>query len=231
MFESIRRLLMDLPEGKSAGWKLVVDGKEMVARAIEIASKFGVLRWGFNGAYDTWGFEEPGGGGSVLVPYFFDEDGALWIGVVRQPRPFQSETPVLNLPRGFLKPGETHFETANREGSEEVGLDGRERVFLLDGEGGNPNSTFNITVGTNEDGTPKGIRFYGVRFTEDEVEAADDSSYTFRDGVVTPVTPDAEKIMGTVFVPWTDVAQLGCMMSNAGVARLIAMAALGDLED
>jgi len=221
---------MELPLGKTAGWKLFVDGKEVAAQAVELLSRFGLLRWGFNGAYDTWGFEEPGGGGSVLVPYFIDEHGMLWIGVVRQPRPFQSETPVLNLPRGFMEPGETHFQTGTREGSEEVGVNGKERVFLLDGEGGNPNSTFFITVGKNEDGTSKGVRFYGVRFTADEVEASDGLTYTFREGVVTAVTLDAEKIMGTVFVPWTDVAQLGCLMSNAGVARLLAMKDLGELE-
>lgn len=221
---------MDQPVGKAAGWKLLVDGREMAARAVEIVSKFGVLRWGFNGSYDTWGFEEPGGGGSVLVPYFRDSHGNLWVGVVRQPRPYQSETPVLNLPRGFLKPGETHFETAAREGSEEVGIDGEDRQFLLSGESGNPNSTFFVTVGTGDDGTPNGVRFYGVRFTEDEVIASEDFTYTFREGVVKAVSKDAERIMGAVFVPWSTVAQLGCMMSNAGVARLIAMESEGQLK-
>jgi len=225
-FEKLRSLLKELPLGRLPGWQLFVDGKEVGARVVELLSEYALFRWGFNGVYDTLGIEEPGGGGAVLVPYFVDADGMLWIGVVKQPRPYQSEEPVLNLPRGFMNPGETHFETAIREDSEEIGSGEESRITLLDGEGGNPNSTFFITVGTNADGSLKGVRFYGVRFSKNEVETLNGVVYRFREGVVSAVTLDAEKIMGTAFLPWTDVAQLGCLMSNAGVARLTSMQAL-----
>lgn len=224
-FETLRKLLGALPSDKQPGWKLFIDGRETVATFLELASRFGLFRWGYNGAYDTWGFEEPGGGGSVLVPYFIDEKGLLWVGVVKQPRPFQSEEPVLNLPRGFLDPGQSHFQAAITEGAEEIGLQEQQRVFLLDGDPGNPNNTFFVTAGRNTSGELNGIRFYGVRFNFSEMVPEGRQTYKFGDGVVQPVTKDAERIMGCNFIPWTQAARLGCMMTNAGVARLVGMQA------
>lgn len=228
-FEMIRSFLGALPEGRTPGWKLLVNGKELMAEVVELVSKFGVFRWGFNGAYDTWGFEEPGGGGSVLVPYFRDEKGLLWVGVVKQPRPYQAAEPVFNLPRGFLDPGQSHFQAAVNEGTEELGLQESQRVFLLDGEPGNPNNTFFVTAGTTPEGELNGIRFWGVRFSLSEVEQ-DGEVFRFREGVVAATTKDAERIMGSLFIPWTKAARVGCMMSNTGVVRLVAMQALGNLK-
>lgn len=224
MSQLIRDLLKALPEGANPGWVLFVNGVEVPAREVSLVNpKFGEVRFGAApmGGYGTWGFEEVGGGGSVLVPYVRMPDGNLYIGLVQQPRPFMSDTPVLNGPRGFLNLGETHFESAAREGLEEIGLDESTRVRPLLGAPGNPNSTFFITVGQNPDGSAKGIRFYGVQFTPSEVEL-DGDVCRFKTGVVKPLTPSAEKIMGTVFVPWVTAMQLGCLITNAGVGRLLA---------
>lgn len=224
--EVIRDLLKALPEGANPGWGLEVDGQKVPAREASLVHpKFGEVRFGAApiGGYGTWGFEEVGGGGSVLVPYFRTPEGQLYVGLVQQPRPFQSEVPVWNLPRGFLNPGQTHFTSALGEAREEVGSTNENRVFLLDGEPANPNSTFFVTRGPNADGSPKGIRFYGVHFDSEELER-DTDGFKFKPGVVVPATKDAEKIMGCRFILWTEAMELGCMMTIAGVGRLAVYA-------
>jgi hypothetical protein len=225
-FRVIRELLGDLPNDKSPGWELVVNGIAKLAdlpRSLELVSKFGVFRWGWNGKYDTWGFEEAGGGGSVLVPFFQNEHGVPFVGVVMQMRPFQSEEPVWNVPRGFLDPGATHFESAKTEASEELGVQNADRIFELAGEPGNPNSTFFVTRGLQENGEAKGIRFWGVRFSESEMVAEGENTFALREGVVSPVTDEAERIMGCKFIPASSVVKLGCLISCAGAGRLVGM--------
>ncbi|KKQ79987.1 MAG: hypothetical protein UT02_C0018G0001, partial [Parcubacteria group bacterium GW2011_GWC2_38_7] len=149
-------LLKRLPDGVAPGWDLLVDGVLIPMREMSlIHPKFGEVRFGLSpaGKYGTWGFAEVGGGGAVDVPFFMHPELGLMVGLVQQPRPFMSTEPVWNLPRGFMDPGETHFESAVRELKEEVGAKGGKRVFLLDGDPVNPNSTFFVTVGKNDDGT------------------------------------------------------------------------------
>ncbi len=210
-------------KGKSRGWKLFVNDKEIPeVESVELSSKFGVVRYGLTPqGYDAWCFAENGGGGTVLVPYFIDRTGFLYVGVVEQPRPLQADKPVLNLPRGFLDPGVNHFQNALKEGSEEIGLIEKNRVFPLKGEPGNPNNTFFFTNNVNEKGEKFGIRFFGVEFSRHEI-IMDKGKLIFQQGVVTPITKDAEKIMGTQFVPWREALQMGCMITNAGVGRLLA---------
>lgn len=221
----IRELLKALPVGANPGWELEVDGQKVPAREASLVNpKFGEVRFGAApiGGYGTWGFEEVGGGGSVLVPYFEDENGVLWIGLVRQPRPFMSTEPVWNLPRGFLTVGENHFKSAIIEAGEEMGLNEAQRVQLLRGAPGNPNSTFFVTLGTNPDGSPKGLKFYVVQFYLGEVEQNDAGAYQLKAGVVVPLTPSAEKIMGMTFMPWHKAMQLPCLLTVAGIGRLLA---------
>lgn len=217
MFEAIRKLLGALDDKDKRGWTLRVNGQLVEdATEVELESRFGLLRWGKGPAgYDQWGFEEPGGGGSVLVPFFVcKNDKAVWVGVVRQPRPFQCAEPVDNLPRGFLEPGQSHFQTALREGGEEVGFTEAERISALPGDPGNPNSTFFVTLAG-------GVRFFGVRFSEDEM-TKDGSTFVFKPGVVQATTKDAEKIMGCRFISWIEAMKLGDLFTNAGVGRLLA---------
>lgn len=219
----LEKLIQPIPKASQRLWRLMVDGLELIPDHFELTSSFGTLRFGLNPVVgkDAFAFEESGGGGSVLVPFFISHDAELYVGIVQQPRPFMSDEPVWNLPRGFLKPGSTHFKTVAREGAEELGLIQSDRVFLLPGAPGNPNSSFFVTRGVTADGTPKGLRYYAVEFTSDEVEKSG-SLYHLKPGVVQPVTPAAEGIMASCFVHWNSAAGLSCLITNAGVARLMA---------
>lgn len=214
----ITDVLKPLAEEAKAGWKLLVDGKEVSAREMELVSKFGTVRWGATPlGYDSWGFEEPGGGGSVLVP-FAEVEGEPWVGLVEQKRDFQSDDPVLNLPRGFLDPGESHFATAVHELEEEFAAGAKARVFSLHGQPGNPNSTFFFTRGEG-----LGVKYFGVRFHPRELMIDQSRNcYVLAKDVLKPTSAAAEKIMGSRFVCWTAAAFLADQFSNAGVARLVA---------
>src|SRR3989344_1136046 len=103
------------------GWKLELNGEpvENVSGLRLHNDRFGTLEYGATPAgYDSWCFEEVGGGGSVIVPYFVDPSGMIYIGLVTQDR-YTMGGKVENLPRGFLKGEETHFQAAQREADEE----------------------------------------------------------------------------------------------------------------
>ncbi|MBT5338457.1 hypothetical protein HN858_04290 [Candidatus Falkowbacteria bacterium] len=218
MGSELRRLLTSLGAEDKAGWKCRVDGEEVEASVVELEHKrFGLLRWGNTAAgYDSWGFQELGGGGSVLVPFVKTGAGELLIGVVEQLRPFQSESPILNLPRGFLELGLSHFESAVAELHEEFAVVEGERVFAPPGEPGNPNSTFFVTLGEEN-----GVKYYGVQFFEDEI-AEVGGKYVLNLDVVKATSAAAEKITGSQFVPWQVAATVGDQFTNSGAVRLMA---------
>ncbi|BDU77803.1 NUDIX domain-containing protein [Mesoterricola sediminis] len=188
------------------GWRLTLNGApvEPVTGFTLEAPAFGTLAYGLlPRGYDGWCFHETGGGGVVVAP-FATVDGRLHVGVIRQARAFQGGE-VWNLPRGFRDPGETASQAARRELFEETGLEVPEAEILVLGPPGNPNSAF---FRTDAPGEGMGICAAAV----DPAQAAG------RTG------PDAahEGITDFRFIPWTEAAGLGDMITNAAVARLLA---------
>jgi hypothetical protein len=221
--EHIRSLLAEIGPEVKRDWTLFVNGKvvEEVREAELVHEKFGVWRYGRSsaGPFDTWSFEEVGGGGSVLVP-FVKMDAQLYVGLVIQKRQNQSETPVLNVPRGFLDPKENHFEAAVREMGEEMARVDEKQVFPLTGEPGNPNSTFFITRGAG-----MGVHFYGVRFRPELLKEESPGVFVFKPGAVKPLNMDskvAEQILGSKFIRWQSAAQHGDLFTRSAVASLLA---------
>jgi 8-oxo-dGTP pyrophosphatase MutT (NUDIX family) len=224
-----KTVLLDIPPEKQAGrgWKVWVNGQEIreVSRVTIDHPKFGTLEYGLDpGGYDRWSFHENGGGGSVIVPFAVC-GGVVYVGVVEQKRVNQGGV-VPNLPRGFLQPGENHFQAAGREAGEELGGEVRHEPFPLDGEPMNPNSTFFETWDKLPDGSPEGVRFFGLPFQAHELEGSSDR-LTFKPGVVR-VRPDlqdkrvAELILTCSFIPWDKAMRLGDMFTSAGTGRLLA---------
>lgn len=210
-------LLEPILEGMARGWSLLVNDSPVPSVSmLELRHpRYGTLFYGKSpsGNYDQWSFHEAGGGGSVTVPFALI-NGALYIGVVRQPRPLQDRNnAVLNVPRGFLDPGETHFQAAERESEEELGIPA---TFRLPGDPANPNSTFFETWGEGE-----GVRFFGLEVNQNFLVAENDE-YLLNPRLVKPVSKPAEGIMGARFISWQKAALLGDMFTRAGVASLIA---------
>ncbi|MFA5946951.1 MAG: NUDIX domain-containing protein [Patescibacteria group bacterium] len=218
-------LIRPIVDGVNVGWKAkghLRDGTEADLSQLaymELTNpKYGTLAYGKNpgGNFDSWAFHENGGGGAVIVPYA-TVDGNLLIGVVEQDRPNQGGK-VLNVPRGFLKPGEPHWVGAERELAEEVGkFVGSLR--LLPGKPTNPNSAFFETVQVDE----------GVKFSTVEVSpgllVTKNGLVKFRKSAVTVDKENraAEQITGCHFIPALEAIMLGDMFTVAGVGRLWGM--------
>lgn len=212
------------------GWTLVLNGQpvEHVTSLQLTNPRFGTLEYGTTPqGYDSWCFEENGGGGSVIIPYFIldrefdpvfpDKQKELYIGLVQQDR-YTMGGKVWNLPRGFLAPNENHFQAAQREAGEELGFNLAERFRALPGDPQNPNSAFFVT------GENKGVRFFGLEITSDElvyVENGHNGTYKFQEDVLMPVSKTAELILGSVFVPYHHALACADMFTAAGIGRLL----------
>lgn len=212
--------VVPLDEGQKCGWKLTVDGQEVPVKSHAILANekvgFQVVYGKGPAGWDQPGFHERGGGGSVTLPFTI-WNGRLFVAVVKEGRPLQADEPVLNSVRGFLDPGKNHFETAKTELAEEMGL-ANITLFELPGDGGNPNSTFFETWPQGE-----GLRFWGA-YIPDKLLVAVDKGFAFKEGVLKPTKDDklAEKILGSLFIPWDEAARLGDMMTMSAIARLLA---------
>lgn len=204
------------PEQKR-GWKAMVDGQEIDPGQVSIVSRrFGVLCYGMTPmGYDGWSFKQAGGGGVVIVPFVMLGD-MLHIGVIDQERLLQGGK-VLNLPRGFIDPGEAAAKAASREASEELGVHER-NLIDLGGDPTNPNSAF---FDTSEEAT--GDRFFGMKFTSSEI-VMEEAAVRLRPDLVDPDKSHrlAESIGRSLFMPWYQAAGLSDMFTVAGVGRLLA---------
>jgi 8-oxo-dGTP pyrophosphatase MutT (NUDIX family) len=196
-------------------WVLEIDGTTCAAVGkLVLSSRFGVLEYGLTpSGHDGWIWREEGGGGVVVLPWTMAA-GQLHVGVLRQQRPFQGGS-ILNAPRGFVDPEETHGSAARRELLEETGYDPTDRVVDLGGDPANPNSAF---FDTSVSG--RGVRFYGVEIDPSEVVTVE-GRLMLRDD--TGAYDPGEGIEGLEFVPWRLAARLADMFTNAGVARLLAI--------
>lgn len=212
------------------GWKLEINGievKEPIESVRLVNSRMGVeaLYGQRPEGYDGPILKEPGGGGSVTIPYYL-HNGQLYIGVVEEERltcTDGTKEKVLNVPRGFLDSNQTHFETAKQELKEETGYEPMEkRIKELSGRPTNPNSAFFIT------GKDKGVRMYGVEVNDMEVAIIQDSDnpfdreFTFNPQVIKPTSKMGERIGRSRFIHWTKATEQIDMFTVAGVARILA---------
>ncbi len=110
------------PEDKR-GWTIRINGQEVEGVGLlEIESKFGRLVYGKRPeGYDSWVFEEQGGGGAVTILYA-EVDGEILIGLREEPRANMGEKPRLCVIGGFVDLGEDHQQTQQRVLEEESGL-------------------------------------------------------------------------------------------------------------
>jgi 8-oxo-dGTP pyrophosphatase MutT (NUDIX family) len=217
----IRPIPTDLQPSRR--WRVEVDGAAVprAAHVVVACERFGTLAYGLTpGGYDGWSFHEAGGGGSVILP-FVRLGGEVHVGVAQQLRHNQGGV-VLNAPRGFVDPRESHVEAACRELAEELGLEADAgRVVPLGGEPANPNSAFFETAGPGE-----GVHFFGLEVQPDEVERTG-TGLGLRPGLIRSDAAArahraAESIGASVFIPWYEAARLSDMFTNAAVARLLA---------
>ena len=220
-----KTILKSIPQGHKRGWALTVNGQtvpEVENFTLENPA-FGTLTYGLQPAgYDGWTFHENGGGGSVIVPHFLS-NGEVYVGLLTEERPTQGGL-VLNLPRGFIEIGETHFQAAQREAGEEMSLKETTKRPLSEllGTPANPNSAFFESWGLGE-----GVRFFGLRFEESDIVRNGDE-LTLNASLLQPTSDQVkqkallEKIVGKArFVPWHTAILCSDMFTVAGTGRLM----------
>lgn len=229
--ELIRPLTRE--DEKKRGWRVELTiGDDNVADITSLTSglrlyneKMGIeLRYGMRAeGYDGILFHEPGGGGSVLIPFVLHR-GGLFIGLVEEPRRNMGGN-VLDAPGGFLDPGETHFETATREFEEEAGVGAEVNKVIDLGPYAEPANSNRAIVDTSREG--EGAHFYALEFTRNQVDGAYDPTYNtpiflLKKSVINPKQGDktAEKIFGCRFYPWHIAATRSDLFANAMFSRL-----------
>lgn len=200
------------------GWQVFVNDQkiEQVSHVVIKSSK-GTLTYGWNPmGWDQWNFEEPGGGGSILLPYFIDTNGNLMVGLAWETRPFESErSEVLNAPRIFMDPAETHFQASERLAHLETGYVPPEgRIHSLSATGKNPNSTFFITNKSDE----HGCRFFGLPMIMEEIDFSG-SRPKIKKGEIIPQSKPGQKVMKCSFYPYEEV-EVSDMFTHTAISLL-----------
>lgn len=216
--ETLREsLIRPIPLDLKHDWRVTLNGEPMaVFELAAVHPRLGTLSWGLRLEGTVgWIWEEIGGGGVGTVPYVMI-NGELMIGLIQQDRPTMPGGVAWNIPRGFLEPGLTHFESAVRETEEELGVKELAGALKeLPGEAANANSTFFDTRAGN------GFRYYGRHVPQSLLDCSQQNPM-FRLGLFTPKSMAAERIIQCRFVAWRTAARVADNFTNAGVARLIA---------
>ncbi|MDP2788581.1 MAG: NUDIX domain-containing protein [bacterium] len=203
---------------KKRGWKVLVDGHEIVPGIIEISSQFGTLTYGQRPeGYDAWVFRQMNAGGVVTIPYSFTPDGKLLVGFLYENRANMGGV-VACVIGGFIDPGEKHDDAQARKTAEEAGIASM-RATLLPGMNSNANRAFFVC----DANAGEGDHMYGLFIPYNELESVDgDESFCLRQDAVA-LLPAFKKGSEMCFLPWREaVRQSPDGIFQAGVARLLA---------
>ncbi len=199
-----------IPPGTSPGWTVTQgDGG-----TVEISSRFGTLSYGLRPeGYDGWVFAEHNGGGAVTLPYTYDKDGNLLIGLIEENRCNMGGYNVLCVIGGFVDPQETHDQAQVRESQEEAGVN-TASARKLQGLSFNPNRAFFVADASKGEG----IHAYAIRISFTQL-TQNDRGFGFADGVQ---CPSIKKPGAVIFLPWREaVKATPDGIALAAIARLL----------
>lgn len=229
----------------SMRWQVFVNGEpvEGPVGSVELVNpNFGRVRY-TKDAKGAWGvptFLENGGGGAVTLPVMQDSKTGSWhVGLVLEERPNMGGM-VWNVPRGFIKQGESHKEGAAREAEEETGVK-REalisRLFTL-ATGVNPNSAFFDTSQSPDDG----VAFFAFPMEQTELEptvffpGTDEPPYVIHSfpahvrEAFDKGDRDAQRILGSKIVPLEVAFKSRDMFTKAIVGQFLMALQLGEFR-
>jgi 8-oxo-dGTP pyrophosphatase MutT (NUDIX family) len=206
------------------GWELAVNGELVaeVATASLSHPKMGLeVTYGTRPeGYDGFIIREPGG--AATIPYMIDDDGGIFVGVVKEYRPTMGEAETLNIPRGFSDiTDKSKRETAERELKEETGATLGSAAVLL-AEGLNPNSTFFDYSKSRDAGVSIYAKREDVRDLVLDHDEAGNVFYSFPAHVQAQAEGDktAERILGSRFIPISEALQSRDMFTSAAAGQL-----------
>lgn len=221
-------VLPSVPDNIERKWQVYLNG-ELVpnVRHLRLENRAGMFRcleYGLmsseGNSYDSIGYYEAGGGGTVVIPYTMY--GEPYVGVVRQQRLFMGPEPVLCAVGGYMKPG-GHMATAVEELHDEFRTKALflNEPFKLPGRPGNCNRAMWIAAAPDE-----GIHFTAVEVSPAALRVEKHGTLTLRREAVSnapDVDPNnVEKIISTLFIPAREALLLADMFVVVGTARLMS---------
>jgi len=208
--------LVPVPGGKQR-MKFFLNGVEITTPVISLVACLETPQTDFQvvyglgpSGYDDIAWREIGGGGVVDTLFTFIE-GELYIGLLTQNRPYQSDQPIENVIRGYLDPAKTRLETAKAEAEEEGGVS--LVAIEMAGDPTNPNNASTESWGG-------GITHY--RYVPPKLLVSEADGFVFKPGVAKATDPIGDKILKCHFIHWKKAARLGDQMTLAGGFRLLA---------
>lgn len=198
-------------------WEIFLDGQrvdagEVILRhpTLGLSIELGLRPEGYQGPVVI----ESGGGGSVTLPWFRHPDtGEVMVGLLMETRPNMGG-PVLCITGGMVAVGETHDQTAEKEGKEEGGFEAP--VVELPGAALNNNRLFWVA----DPKKGEGVHCYAVEAPLEAVEFAEGitTQAMFRPGMTFGKKPGA-----VTFMPWrVAIRETADDLAVAAIARLLA---------
>jgi 8-oxo-dGTP pyrophosphatase MutT (NUDIX family) len=204
---------MKSAKGNEGGWRVIVDGEEKPCGHLALVhDKYGKIEWGQRPeGFAGWVFHEPGGGGSVTIPFAKNPEGEIFLGLIRENRANMGG-PNWCVVGGYIDPGETHQTTAERETQEEAGL--VSSPMALPGLPG----CINRATWVADPSKDEGVHAYGIEIPWALLERAEDEGHRMVAGTLNH-TKEAEMR----FFPWKDAIQRSPnMLARGAIAQLLA---------
>jgi len=236
MDAEIKKIITPIPPElpKERRWSVKVNGEEIKdVNFVELHNpKVHTVWYGLHpsGEWAGIGLRTHGGGGVALIP-FFEYNGEIFIGLIKQNRPYQDqESPVLNIPRNHCRPEEDHAAAAQRIYSDffepalkRLRVDYRSEIFPL-GFPVNKDSALFITYPGD------GVYIYGAQISADFGAVLGEIKDPKRVMLIVGMNNFdivnhglvSDLVQDVCFVHWTSVLQLADGYTNTAVARLLA---------
>lgn len=192
----------------------------------------GVLEYGMMPAqegpprFDTWRWMQSPG--SVVIPFTITA-GQLFIGIVREFRALEQDPRhcpdgmLPNAPRGHLEAGRSLLDVAADKLATKVGELAEVRPFALDGAATNVDTAW-FCYEDQPDGSQGGVAFFAVEIPSELLEEGSDGVFHFKTGVLLREGSGSagQKVLKCEFRDWQEVMAGRCMMTVAGVGRLVS---------
>ncbi len=178
---------------QKGGWRVYINGRRVSAKKVTLShTRYGRVEWGLRPeGFTSWAFREPGGGGSVNLPFAISPSGEVFVALLREQRKNSGGKPHWWAIGGAKENDETHLETATRETIEEAGL--VSKPLQLPGLPGNQSRLYWI-ANVDKD---EGVHHYCVQVPWELLLEAEDEGYK-----IAPGTLNLKKEGEIRFFPW-----------------------------
>ncbi|MDX9970762.1 MAG: NUDIX domain-containing protein [Candidatus Gracilibacteria bacterium] len=195
------------------GWRVIINGHQVEAKHAQfVHDKYGRVVLGLRPeGFIGWAFFEPGGGGSVSIPFTKSPDGELLIALIKENRANMGGSRWCAI-GGYLTPGDTHQKTAERETEEEAGLVVSKPVSLP----GLPGCINRATQVANPD-EDEGVHGFAIEIPWGLIEKTEEG-YKMAPGTISHKRESEMR-----FFHWKDAIRLTAdMLARGAISQLLA---------